>query len=215
MSVTEQKTASRTQLLCCFHTERMTSAKQKANVAAGEATAGVAIEDLTSQPNCGFAHKLSIRPHKLTMEVENARFAIRLQRFSCLTHIAKEVAIINSVKPPLSTPHANSPPQPGTMLIGLSNVCGPISSAKNVLIMPSSRFWTSRACFEPSRRRRRSTGQHVKELVLTPGKRDGEEVYEVSGEWELLPEKKCVILLVARDGIEPPTPAFSGLRSTS
>ena len=52
--------------------------------------------------------------------------------------------------------------------------------------------------------------QHVKELVLTPGKRDGEEVYEVSGEWELLPEKKCVILLVARDGIEPPTPAFSG-----
>ena len=56
--------------------------------------------------------------------------------------------------------------------------------------------------------------QHVKELVLTPGKRDGEDVYEVSGEWELLPEKKCVILLVARDGIEPPTPAFSGLRST-
>jgi len=35
--------------------------------------------------------------------------------------------------------------------------------------------------------------QHVKELVLTPGKRDGEEVYEVSGEWELLPEKKCVM----------------------
>ena len=51
--------------------------------------------------------------------------------------------------------------------------------------------------------------------MLTPGKRDGEEVHEVSGEWELLPEKKCVILLVARDGIEPPTPAFSGLRSTS
>ena len=43
--------------------------------------------------------------------------------------------------------------------------------------------------------------QHVKELVLTPAKRDGEEVYEVSGEWELLPEKKCVILLVARDGL--------------
>ena len=160
MSVTEQKTASRTQLLCCFHTERMTSAKQKANVAAGEATAGVAIEDLNSQPNCGFAHKLSIRPHKQTCA---ARF-------------------------------------PG---------------AKNVLGMPSSQFWTSRACFEPSRRRRGSIGQHVKELVLTPGKRDGEEVYEVSGEWELRREKKCVIFLVARDGIEPPTPAFSGLRSTS
>jgi hypothetical protein len=43
--------------------------------------------------------------------------------------------------------------------------------------------------------------QHVRELVLTPGKKDGEDVYEVSGEWELLPNKKCVILLVARDGI--------------
>jgi hypothetical protein len=42
--------------------------------------------------------------------------------------------------------------------------------------------------------------QHVKELVLTPGKRDGEDVYEVDGEWELLPEKKCVITMVARDG---------------
>jgi hypothetical protein len=30
--------------------------------------------------------------------------------------------------------------------------------------------------------------QHVKELVLTPGKRDGEDVYEVSGEWKLPPE---------------------------
>jgi len=44
--------------------------------------------------------------------------------------------------------------------------------------------------------------QDVEELVLTPGKRDGEDVYEVSGEWELLPEKKCVILMVARDEIE-------------
>ena len=57
--------------------------------------------------------------------------------------------------------------------------------------------------------------QHIKELVLTPKQRDGGWVYEVTGDWELLPEKKCVILMVARDGIEPPTPAFSGLRSTS
>ena len=57
--------------------------------------------------------------------------------------------------------------------------------------------------------------QHIKELVLTPKQRDDEWVYEVTGDWELLPEKKCVILMVARDGIEPPTPAFSGLRSTS
>ena len=52
--------------------------------------------------------------------------------------------------------------------------------------------------------------QHVKELVLTRSKKDDEDVYEVSGDWEFLPEKKCVILLVARDGIEPPPPAFSG-----
>jgi hypothetical protein len=57
--------------------------------------------------------------------------------------------------------------------------------------------------------------RHVKELVLTPAKRDGEGVYEVSGEWELLPEKKCVILVVARDGIEPPTRGFSVRCSTS
>jgi len=31
--------------------------------------------------------------------------------------------------------------------------------------------------------------------------------------WKLLPEKQCVISMVARDGIEPPTPAFSGLAS--
>ena len=31
------------------------------------------------------------------------------------------------------------------------------------------------------------------------------------GNWRLLPEEECVISMVARDGIEPPTPAFSGL----
>ena len=57
--------------------------------------------------------------------------------------------------------------------------------------------------------------QHIKELVLTPKERDGEWVYEVTGDWELLPEKKCVILMVARDGIEPPTRGFSVRCSTS
>jgi site-specific DNA recombinase len=57
--------------------------------------------------------------------------------------------------------------------------------------------------------------QHIKELVLTPKQRDGEWVYEVAGEWELLPEKKCVILLVARDGVEPPTRGFSVRCSTN
>jgi DNA invertase Pin-like site-specific DNA recombinase len=45
--------------------------------------------------------------------------------------------------------------------------------------------------------------QHIKELVLTPKQRDGDWIYEVTGDWELLPEKKCVILMVARDGIVP------------
>jgi len=33
--------------------------------------------------------------------------------------------------------------------------------------------------------------RHVKELVLTPAKRDGEDVYEVSGDWELCPKEMC------------------------
>ena len=57
--------------------------------------------------------------------------------------------------------------------------------------------------------------QHISELVLTPKQTEAGPVYEVTGDWKLLPEKKCVIWLVARDGIEPPTPAFSGPRSTS
>jgi hypothetical protein len=58
--------------------------------------------------------------------------------------------------------------------------------------------------------------QHVGELVLTPRETEaGGRVYEVTGTWRLMPEKECVISMVARDGIEPPTPAFSGLRSTS
>ena len=56
---------------------------------------------------------------------------------------------------------------------------------------------------------------HVKKLVLTPQLIDGQWVYSVAGEWELLPGSDCVIWVVARDGIEPPTPAFSGPRSTT
>jgi site-specific DNA recombinase len=50
--------------------------------------------------------------------------------------------------------------------------------------------------------------RHVKQFVLTPQVIDGKLVYSVTGEWELLPESNCVIWMVARDGIEPPTPAF-------
>ena len=33
--------------------------------------------------------------------------------------------------------------------------------------------------------------QHLKELVMTPKQRDGEWVYEMTGEWELLPGELC------------------------
>jgi hypothetical protein len=57
--------------------------------------------------------------------------------------------------------------------------------------------------------------KHVRELVLSPKQTQEGAVYEVTGDWKLLPEKECVIWMVARDGVEPPTPAFSGLRSTT
>jgi len=54
--------------------------------------------------------------------------------------------------------------------------------------------------------------KHVNALTLTPRRTPSGPVYDVTGQWNLMPEE-CVIELVARDGIEPPTPAFSGLRS--
>ncbi len=57
--------------------------------------------------------------------------------------------------------------------------------------------------------------KHVTELVMTPAKHSEGMAYEVTGDWKILPDQKCVISLVARDGVEPPTPAFSGLRSTT
>jgi site-specific DNA recombinase len=56
--------------------------------------------------------------------------------------------------------------------------------------------------------------KHIKQLVLTPRQSPTGPVYEVSGSLELTPPDLDVMPLVARDGIEPPTPAFSGLRST-
>ena len=58
--------------------------------------------------------------------------------------------------------------------------------------------------------------KHVRRLVLTPAVQDGRRLFKVSGSVDLAPDRdKCGMLLVARDGIEPPTPAFSGLRSTN
>jgi hypothetical protein len=46
--------------------------------------------------------------------------------------------------------------------------------------------------------------KHIKQSVLTPEDRPTGPVFKVSGGIDVMPE-------VARDGIEPPTPAFSGL----
>ena len=65
---------------------------------------------------------------------------------------------------------------------------------------------------DPSRSKA-ALSQHIGQLVLTPTETPSGPVYEVSdGGMNLLPGKD-VMPLVARDGIEPPTPAFSGLRS--
>lgn len=57
--------------------------------------------------------------------------------------------------------------------------------------------------------------KHIPQLVLTPVEREGEPIYKVSGGVNLDGESKCVMQMVARDGLEPPTPAFSGPRSTN
>jgi site-specific DNA recombinase len=55
--------------------------------------------------------------------------------------------------------------------------------------------------------------RHIGQLILNPKETPEGPVYEVSGELDLLPAGGDVMQVVARDGIEPPTPAFSGLAS--
>ncbi|MEO5925706.1 MAG: recombinase family protein [Bryobacteraceae bacterium] len=61
-------------------------------------------------------------------------------------------------------------------------------------------------------RARTTFAKHLPLIVLTPSNRDGGPVFEVSGSWKLVPEGDA-LQVVARDGIEPPTPAFSGPRT--
>ena len=51
---------------------------------------------------------------------------------------------------------------------------------------------------------------HMGQLILTPKGTQKGPVFGVSGAIDLLGSKD-VMLVVARDGIEPPTPAFPGL----
>ena len=60
-------------------------------------------------------------------------------------------------------------------------------------------------------RARTALMKHVKQLVLTPEERPTGQVYAVSGSVDVpVSKKNNVMPVVARDGIEPPTPAFSG-----
>ena len=63
-------------------------------------------------------------------------------------------------------------------------------------------------------RGKEALAKHVGKLALTPCTRDGRPVYKVTGNVTIPDSEKCRMQVVARDGIEPPTPAFSGLRST-
>ena len=62
---------------------------------------------------------------------------------------------------------------------------------------------------------RRVLANHIQKLVLTPKQSPDGQVLKVSGDVDLFGGDDRVVLMVARDGIEPPTPAFSGLRSTN
>ena len=57
-------------------------------------------------------------------------------------------------------------------------------------------------------RAKRELLEHVREIVLTPVENTR---YAISGNWAMLPDAESVKTMVARDGVEPPTPAFSGL----
>jgi hypothetical protein len=66
---------------------------------------------------------------------------------------------------------------------------------------------------EDASRSKAAFSRHLGQLVLKPKQTPAGPLYEVSGGLSLLAQD--VMPVVARDGIEPPTPAFSGLRSTS
>ena len=61
-------------------------------------------------------------------------------------------------------------------------------------------------------RAKETLAKHIGKLVLIPTELDGRSIYKVSGSVNIQADSaKCRMQLVARDGIEPPTPAFSGL----
>ena len=62
---------------------------------------------------------------------------------------------------------------------------------------------------------RTALAKHIAQIVLTPKQSPEGPVYEVSGDVDLFGGEQDVMLMVARDGIEPPTRGFSVRCSTS
>jgi site-specific DNA recombinase len=62
-------------------------------------------------------------------------------------------------------------------------------------------------------RAKAALSRHIGQLILKPKQTPSGSIYEVSGGVNLLSQD--VMQVVARDGIEPPTPAFSGLHSAN
>ena len=62
---------------------------------------------------------------------------------------------------------------------------------------------------------RTALAKHIAEIVLTPKQSPEGPVYEVSGDVDLFGGEQDVMLMVARDGVEPPTRGFSVRCSTN
>ena len=65
------------------------------------------------------------------------------------------------------------------------------------------------------KRARAALTKHLGKLSLLPKESPEGPLFRFPVIWTFLGGDQGVMLVVARDGIEPPTPAFSGLRSTS
>ena len=52
---------------------------------------------------------------------------------------------------------------------------------------------------------KKKLSEHIGELTFTPTHTEEGAAYAITGEWNLLPEKKDVVVLVARDGLDRTT----------
>src|SRR5262249_438314 len=86
------------------------------------------------------------------------------------------------------------------------NLSAPIEEVRNFVMRNILELRT--LLRQDAQRARAALMKHLKELILMPKDTPTGPVFEVSGGVEMAND---VMPVVARDGIEPPTPAFSGL----